>query len=132
MVGINLLNFKYKTMKLSAFDLLALTQFTVQEKRAMMAFVMGSAWADGHLDYREEQAVEDIASLLKMTEYDMQQIEQNFTPEKSEIILKKMDNIKKIFFGKMVATVIMADGVVDEKEEFLLATLVEKLNIPMS
>jgi len=98
----------------------------------MMAFVMGSAWADGHLDYREEQVVEDIASLLKMTEYDMQQIEQNFTPEKSEIILKKMDNIKKIFFGKMVATVIMADGVVDEKEEFLFATLVEKLNIPMS
>ena len=85
-------------MKLSAFDLLALTQFTVQEKRAMMAFVMGSAWADGHLDYREEQVVEDIASLLKMTEYDMQQIEQNFTPEKSEIILKKMDNIKKIFY----------------------------------
>ena len=43
-----------------------------------------------------------------------------------------MFNIKKIFFGKMVAAVIMADGVVDEKEEFLFATLVEKLNIPMS
>ena len=33
---------------------------------------------------------------------------------------------------EMIATVIMADGVVDEKEEFLFATLVEKLNIPMS
>lgn len=118
-------------MNLSAFDLLALEQFSEQERRAMMVFVMGSALVDGHFDYREEQAVQDIASLLKMTEYDMRYIELDMPPEKAEHILQKMDNIKKIFFGKLVVTVIMADGVVDDNEELLFAKLVTKLNIPM-
>lgn len=117
-------------MKLSAFDLLALEQFTEQERRAMMVFVMGSAFVDGHLDYREEDTIHEIASLLKITESDMQYIE-DMPQEKAEQILQKMDNIKKILFGKFVATVIMADGVVDDREELLFGILVKELNIPM-
>ena len=93
------------------FEKLYLQQYTVPEKRAMCIFFMEAAHADNYIHPKEV----DVLNVMNITKTDLDASQ--FIPMNSALdLLSRMSELKRIYFGKCLANIIIADGKISPEE----------------
>ena len=85
---------------------MALSTFTSIEKQSLYQLLCGAMIIDGNRDAREIAVINEVSTL------------------------RSMDTLKKAYVGKFMAQVILADGVVSQKEEQFFYYMHELLDLP--
>ena len=116
-------------MGISYIDRMILSSFTSLEKQAFYQLLCGAMVIDGDRDPREKAVIEHAMELVGLTEQERQASRQTST--QSQIAtLKAMDNSKKMYLGKYMSQVILADGVLTPKEHGWFNFMLDLLDIP--
>lgn len=100
------------------FEKLYLQQYTVQEKRAMCIFFMEAAHADNKIHPKEVEVINEIFSVINITKTDLE-ASQSIPMNSALDLLSRMSEIKRIYFGKCLANIIIADGNISPEENEL-------------
>lgn len=100
------------------FEKQYLQQYTVQERRAMCIFFMEAAHADNIIHPKEVDAINEIFGIIGITKADVN-ASQSISMNAALDLLSRMSEIKRIYFGKCLANIIIADGNISPEENEL-------------
>lgn len=103
-------------MDLTFFDKMALSEFTSLEKQSLYQLLCGAMIVDGNRDTREISLINEVNKVMNITVADVED-SRKLTEPQIVSILRGMDKLKKAYAAKFMAQVILADGVVTQKEE---------------
>ncbi len=84
---------------------------------------------DGHQDPREEKIVEEVVEVIGLTSGE-RQASRTLTEPTMTNALRSMDVLKKCYLAKFIAQIVLADGVIDERENMFVNYYFAKLDIP--
>lgn len=126
----NLLNnSKNIIMELNYFDKVALSTFTSLEKQSLYQLLNAAMIIDGNRDSREIAIINEVNKVLGITVADVEASRKLSEPAMTSC-LRNMDTIKKAYVGKFIAQVIIADGVITQREEQFFYYMKQKLGLP--
>lgn len=116
-------------MDLSYFDKIALSGFTPIEKQSLYQLLCGAMMIDGKRDSREIAIINEVNQIMGITVAD---VEASRRLSESTMInsLRNMDTVKKAYVGKFIAQIVLADGVITDKEELFFYFMRDKLGLP--
>ena len=84
---------------------------------------------DGHRDSREIAIINEVNQVMQITVADVEASRKLSEPIMTNC-LRNMDTLKKAYVGKFMAQVILADGVITEREEQFFYYIRQKLDLP--
>lgn len=116
-------------MEISIYDKMALAQFTSVEKQSMYQLLCGAMVVDGNRDSREIALINEVSKIMNFTVAE-QQASRSLSGETMINILRSMDDFKKIYVAKFMAQVLLADGIVTQKEEQFFMYMKDLLQLP--
>ena len=126
----NLLNNdKSTSMELNYFDRVALSTFTSLEKQSLYQLLNAAMIIDGNRDSREIAIINEVNKVLGVTVTDVEE-SRKLSEQTMTSCLRNMDTIKKAYVGKFIAQVIIADGVITQREEQFFYYMKQKLGLP--
>lgn len=126
----NLLNNDKSTiMELNYFDRVALSTFTSLEKQSLYQLLNAAMIIDGNRDSREIAIINEVNKVLGVTVTDVEE-SRKLSEQTMTSCLRNMDTIKKAYVGKFIAQVIIADGVITQREEQFFYYMKQKLGLP--
>ena len=126
----NLLNNdKNIIMELNYFDRVALSTFTSLEKQSLYQLLNAAMIVDGNRDSREIAIINEVNKVLGVTVTDVE-ASRKLSEQTMTSCLRSMDTIKKAYVGKFIAQVIIADGVITQREEQFFYYMKQKLGLP--
>ena len=116
-------------MNVSSLDRIAMRSFSSLEQESLYQMVCGAMSVDGYRDPRESALVEEIVNLIGLT--DAERVASRSLDQPTMLrTLKSMPEIKKCYLAKFVCQVVLADGIVDPKEETFVKYYFNLLDIP--
>lgn len=116
-------------MDLTYFDKMALSEFTSLEKQSLYQLLCGAMIVDGNRDLREIALINEVNKVMYITVADVED-SRKLTESQMVSVLRGMDKLKKAYAAKFMAQVILADGVVTQKEERFFLYMKERLDLP--
>ena len=116
-------------MKLNYFDKVALSTFTSLEKQSLYQLLNAAMIIDGNRDSREIAIINEVNKVLEITVADVEASRKLSEPAMTSY-LRNMDTIKKAYVGKFIAQIIIADGVITQREEQFFYYMKQKLGLP--
>lgn len=116
-------------MELNYFDRVALSSFTSLEKQSLYQLLNAAMIIDGNRDSREIAIINEVNKVLGITVTDVEASRKLSEPAMTNC-LRNMDTIKKAYVGKFIAQVIIADGVITQREEQFFYYMKQKLGLP--
>ena len=116
-------------MELNYFDKVALSTFTSLEKQSLYQLLNAAMIIDGNRDSREIAIINEVNKVLGITVADVEASRKLSEPAMTSC-LRNMDTIKKAYVGKFIAQVIIADGVITQREEQFFYYMKQKLGLP--
>ena len=116
-------------MELNYFDRVALSTFTSLEKQSLYQLLNAAMIIDGNRDSREIAIINEVNKVLGVTVTDVE-ASRKFSEQTMTSCLRNMDTIKKAYVGKFIAQVILADGVITQREEQFFYYMKQKLGLP--
>ena len=114
---------------LNYFDKLALSQLTSMEKQSLYQLLCAAMSIDGYRDPREMEIINEVKQLTGITVTDLEASRKLSEPAMTSC-LRNMEMFKKMYVGKFIAQVVLADGVVTDLEEKFFYYLHDKLDLP--
>ena len=103
-------------MDLTYFDRMALANFTPLEKQSLYQLLCAAMIVDGQRDSRELALIAEVNKIIGITTTDIEASRRLSEPEMTSC-LRNMNSLKKAYVGKFVAQVVLADGVITQREE---------------
>lgn len=116
-------------MDLNYFDRVAVSTFTSLEKQALYQLLCAAMIIDGERDPRELALINKLNGIIGITTADME-ASRRLSEAAMTSCLRNMDTIKKAYVGKFMAQVILADGVITQREEQFFYYMKQKLGLP--
>lgn len=116
-------------LNLSFFDEMALSTYSSMEKQSLYQLLCGAMIVDGNRDPREISIINEVKRVMNITPAEIE-ASRKLTEAVMDNCLRNMDKMKKLYVGKFMAQVILADGVVTQKEELFFNYIRHKLDIP--
>lgn len=116
-------------MELNYFDRVALSTFTSLEKQSLYQLLCGAMMIDGNRDSREIAIINEVNKIMGITVADVEASRKLSEPAMTSC-LRNMDTMKKAYVGKFMAQVILADGVITQREEQFFYYMKQKLGLP--
>lgn len=116
-------------MELNYFDRVALSTFTSLEKQSLYQLLCGAMMIDGNRDSREIAIINEVNQIMGITVADVEASRKLSEPAMTSC-LRNMDTMKKAYVGKFMAQVILADGVITQREEQFFYYMKQKLGLP--
>ena len=116
-------------MELNYFDRVALSTFTPLEKQSLYQLLNAAMIVDGNRDSREIAIINEVNKVLRVTVTDVE-ASRKLSEQTMTSCLRNMDTIKKAYVGKFIAQVILADGVITQREEQFFYYMKQKLGLP--
>ena len=116
-------------MKLNYFDRVALSTFTSLEKQSLYQLLNAAMIIDGNRDSREIAIINEVNKVLGVTVTDVE-ASRKLSEQTMTSCLRNMDTIKKAYVGKFIAQIIIADGVITQREEQFFYYMRQKLGLP--
>ena len=116
-------------MDVSYFDKMALSAFTSLEKQSVYQLLCGAMMIDGNRDSREIAIINEVNQLMRITVEDVESSRKLSEPTMTAC-LRNMSTLKKAYVGKFIAQVILADGVITDKEEQFFYFMRDRLGLP--
>ena len=116
-------------MELNYFDRLALSAFTSLEKQSLYQLLCGAMMIDGNRDSREIAIINEVNQIMGITVADVEASRKLSEPAMTSCF-RNMDTMKKAYVGKFMAQVILADGVITQREEQFFYYMKQKLGLP--
>lgn len=116
-------------MELNYFDRVALSIFTSLEKQSLYQLLCGAMMIDGNRDSREVAIINEVNQIIGITVADVETSRKLSEPAMTSC-LRNMDTMKKAYVGKFMAQVILADGVITQREEQFFYYMKQKLGLP--
>lgn len=117
------------SLGLSFYDKLALSQLTSMEKQSLYQLLCAAMVVDGQRDPREMAIINEVKQLTGMTAADLE-ASRKLTEPAMTSCLRNMEVFKKMYVGKFIAQIVLADGVVTDIEEKFFYYLHDKLDLP--
>ena len=114
---------------LGFYDKMALSQLTSLEKQSLYQLLCAAMIVDGQRDSREMAVINEVVQLTRMTSSDLE-ASRKLTEPVMASCLRNMEDFKKMYVGKFIAQVMLADGVVSDIEEKFFYYLHDKLGLP--
>ena len=84
---------------------------------------------DGNRDSREIAIINEVNQIMGITVADVE-ASRNLSEPAMTNCLRNMDTMKKAYVGKFMAQVILADGVITQREEQFFYYMKQKLGLP--
>ena len=84
---------------------------------------------DGNRDSREIAIINEVNQLMRITVEDVESSRKLSEPTMTAC-LRNMSTLKKAYVGKFIAQVILADGVITDKEEQFFYFMRDRLGLP--
>lgn len=116
-------------MELNYFDRVALSTFTSLEKQSLYQLLNAAMIIDGNCDLREIAIINEVNQVVGITVADVE-VSRKLSEQAMTSCLRNMDTIKKAYVGKFIAQVILADGVITQREEQFFYYMKQKLGLP--
>ena len=116
-------------MELNYFDRVAISTFTSLEKQSLYQLLNAAMIIDGNRDSREIAIINEVNKVLGVTVTDVEE-SRKLSEQTMTSCLRNMDTIKKAYVGKFIAQVIIADGVITQREEQFFYYMKQKLGLP--
>lgn len=116
-------------MDLTYFDRMALANFTPLEKQSLYQLLCAAMIVDGQRDSRELALIAEVNKIIGITATDIEASRRLSEPEMTSC-LRNMNSLKKAYVGKFVAQVVLADGVITQREEQFFYYMKNKLGLP--
>lgn len=116
-------------MELNYFDSVALSTFTSLEKQSLYQLLNAAMIIDGNRDSREIAIINKVNKVLRITVTDVE-ASRKLSEQTMTSCLRNMETIKKAYVGKFIAQVILADGVITQREEQFFYYMKQKLGLP--
>jgi uncharacterized tellurite resistance protein B-like protein len=116
-------------MDLTYFDRMALANFTPLEKQSLYQLLCAAMIVDGQRDSRELALIAEVNKIIGITTTDIEASRRLSEPEMTSC-LRNMNSLKKAYVGKFVAQVVLADGVITQREEQFFYYMKNKLGLP--
>lgn len=116
-------------MKFNYFDKVALSTFTSLEKQSLYQLLCGAMMIDGNRDSREIAIINEVNQIMGITVSDVE-ASRNLSEPTMTSCLRNMDTMKKAYVGKFMAQVILADGVITQREEQFFYFMKQRLGLP--
>jgi len=116
-------------MDLSVFDRMILSQYSSLEKESIYQVVCAAMSIDGERDPREIRLVNEIVDIIGLTDAERVASRSLDEPTMSQAI-RNMPDIKRVYVGKFIAQMLLADGKVTDREQFFFDYLFKHLNLP--
>jgi hypothetical protein len=116
-------------MDLNYFDRMALSTYSSLEKQSLYQLLCGAMVIDGNRDSREVAVINEVNRVMNITASDLE-ASRKLTEPQMVNCLRGMDTLKKAYAAKFMAQVILADGVVTQREESFFYYMKERLNLP--
>ena len=116
-------------MDLTYFDRMALANFTPLEKQSLYQLLCAAMIVDGQRDSRELALIAEVNKIIGITTADIEASRRLSEPEMTSC-LRNMNSLKKAYVGKFVAQVVLADGVITQREEQFFYYMKQKLGLP--
>lgn len=116
-------------MDLTYFDRMALANFTPLEKQSLYQLFCAAMIVDGQRDSRELALIAEVNKIIGITTTDIEASRRLSEPEMTSC-LRNMNSLKKAYVGKFVAQVVLADGVITQREEQFFYYMKNKLGLP--
>lgn len=116
-------------MNLTYYDRMALASYTSAERQALYQMVCGMMIIDKNVDPREKRMVEEIVSVIGLSEYE-RSASRNVPTESHLRTLKAMETVKKCYVAKFLAQVALADGAVTREEDAFFSYYTNLLGLP--
>ena len=116
-------------MDLNYFDRMALSSFTSLEKQSVYQLLCGAMMIDGNRDSREIAIINEVNQIMGITVADVEASRRLSEPTMTNC-LRNMDTLKKAYVGKFMAQIILADGVITQKEEQFFYYMRQRLDLP--
>lgn len=116
-------------MNLSYFDKVALSAFKPLEKQSLYQLLCATMMIDGERDSRELALIGEINRIVGITTADIEDSRRLSEPEMTNC-LRNMETLKKAYVGKFIAQVVLADGVITQREEQFFYYMKQKLGLP--
>ncbi|MDY2641770.1 MAG: hypothetical protein SOW01_05275 [Mediterranea sp.] len=124
------LNNKTNTiMNFNYFDRVALSTFTSLEKQSLYQLLCGAMMIDGNRDSREIAIINEVNQVIGITAADVE-ASRKLSETTMNGCLRNMDTMKKAYVGKFMAQVILADGVITQREEQFFYFMKQRLGLP--
>lgn len=117
------------SLGLGFYDKMALSQLTSLEKQSLYQLLCAAMVVDGNRDPREMAVINEVKQLTGMTASDLE-ASRKLTEPVMTSCLRNMEDFKKMYVGKFIAQVVLADGVVSDIEEKFFYYLHDKLGLP--
>ena len=103
--------------------------YTSLERQSLYQILCAAMIIDGERDPRELALISKFNRILGITAADIENSRRLTEPEMTSC-LRNMDTIKKAYVGKFIAQVIIADGVITQREEQFFYYMKQKLGLP--
>lgn len=116
-------------MDLSYFDKMALSTFSSLEKQCLYQVLCATMIVDGNRDSREIALINEVNQVMNITVADVEASRKLTEPTMVNCI-RGMDTLKKTYVAKFMAQIILADGVITQKEERFFYYMKERLDLP--
>ena len=116
-------------MNISFFDQLAMRSYTALERESIYQMICGAMSVDGYRAPQESRLVEEIVNLIGLTSEE-RVASRSLSSEVMTRALKNMDDLKKCYLAKFIAQIVLADGVIDPKENAFVEYYFNLLEIP--
>lgn len=115
---------------LNRFELaLPSVQFTAKEKQAMVNCLMGMMQIDYNVANEEIDTMQEIINFIHVTDEDFNAAKEFKSREQIISILKGMDDVKLYCFGRFLASIVCADGAIDQREHNMWQLVYSELNL---
>ena len=116
-------------MNLSPLDKLTVSSYTSLEKQSIFQLLSAAMAIDGERHPLERQVIEDVVHEIGLTSSERES-SRSLNKETMEGILRNMSDNKKVYLGKFIAQVLLADGKVTPIEDKFAAYIFSTLQIP--
>ena len=108
---------------------MACSQFTSLEKQSIYQAVCGAMICDGDRDPREIRVVEEVVNIIGLTQNERVASRQ-LDKQAITTCIRNMSDLQRIYVGKFIAQIILADGKVTPSEHIFFNHIAQKFNLP--
>lgn len=116
-------------MQISPADKQVLSLFSSLEKQSLYQVVCAATPTDGTRNAYEKAAIKEIVEVIELTAAEMQ-ASRHLTNDVMTNALRSMSPMKKMYVGKFMAMVMLADNVVSPQDEAFFNYMVRTLELP--
>ncbi len=109
--------------------MMVLTYFTPLEKQSIYLLLCGAMVIDGNRDLRKVAIINEVKQVIEITVADIEASRKLSEPTTTNC-LRNMDELKKAYLVKFVCRIVLANGIVNDKEKAFINYYFSLLEIP--